>query len=137
MENKTMVETKFFKNSIEIRCKPIVSYEFKDKLIKNLSIEYLLKSNDKLIHKIDKIAISDAEQEELLNFYKQNDFKYSFEEFIELYVFPIDVLDIFTTDDKKIATIDFMPDGDDDSIWIDIYTQEHKQKLISLIQELI
>lgn len=132
-----MVEIKSFSNSIKILCKPIVPYELKVKLIKNLSIDYLLKSNDKMILKIDKSAIKDDEKTELLNFYKQNDFKYSFEEFIELYVFPIDVLDIFSTSNKKIATIDFMPDGDVDSIWIDIYTQEHKQKLISLIQKLI
>lgn len=132
-----MVKVRVFNKSIEIKCKPIVPCSFKYKMLNKLASEYILKLEDKIILKIDKSEIDDEMKVGLQNCYQQNDFEYPLEEFIELAMFPISTLDVYTINNDKIAFIDFMPDGDVDSIWIDIYTQEHKQKLISLIQKLI
>ena len=132
-----MVKVKAIKNSIEIKCKPIVPSDFKYKLFINLSFNFILKSNGKRILKIDKNEITEEEKNQFLNFYNQNNFDYSFEEFIELHMFPIDALEIYTEDNEKIAFIDFIPDGDVYLIWIDVYEKEYQAKLIDLIQQII
>ena len=137
MEVKIMVKLKAIKDSIEIKCRPIVPYDFKYKLLNNLSLNYILKSGGKRLLKIDKNKITEKEKNEFLIFYNQNNYDYSFEEFIELNMFPIDVIDIYTKDNEKIAFIDFIPDGDVCLIWIDVYEKEHQSKLIDLIQQII
>ena len=132
-----MVKVKAIKNSIEIKCKPIVPSDFKYKLFINLSFNFILKSNGKRLLKIDKNEITEEEKNKFLIFYNQNNFDYSFEEFIELHMFPIDALEIYTKDNEKIAFIDFIPDGDAYLIWIDVYEKEYQAKLIDLIQQII
>lgn len=132
-----MVKVKAIKNSIEIKCKPIVPSDFKYKLFINLSFNFILKSNGKRLLKIDKNEITEEEKNKFLIFYNQNNFDYSFEEFIELHMFPIDALEIYTKDNEKIAFIDFIPDGDVYLIWIDVYEKEYQAKLIDLIQQII
>ena len=132
-----MVKVKAIKNSIEIKCKPIVPSDFKYKLFINLSFNFILKSNGKRILKIDKNEITEEEKNKFLIFYNQNNFDYSFGEFIELHMFPIDALEIYTKDNEKIAFIDFIPDGDVYLIWIDVYEKEYQAKLIDLIQQII
>ena len=131
-----MVKVKAIKNSIEIKCKPIVPSDFKYKLFINLSFNFILKSNGKRILKIDKNEITEEEKNKFLIFYNQNNFDYSFGEFIELHMFPIDALEIYTKDNEKIAFIDFIPDGDVYLIWIDVYEKEYQAKLIDLIQQI-
>ena len=137
MEVKIMVKVKAIKNSIEIKCKPLVPSDFKYKLLTKLSFNYILKSDGKRLLKIDKNEITEEEKNKFLNFYNQNSFDYSFEEFIELHMFPIDALEIYTEDNEKIAFIDFIPDGDVYLIWIDVYEKEYQEKLIDLIQQII
>lgn len=132
-----MVKVKAIKDSIEIKCRPIVPSDFKYKLFINLSFNYILKSGGKRLLKIDKNEITEEEKNEFLIFYNQNNFDYSFEELIELHMFPIDVLEIYTKDNEKIAFIDFIPDGDVYLIWIDVYEKEYQSKLIDLIQQII
>lgn len=132
-----MVKVKAIKNSIEIKCKPLVPSDFKYKLLTKLSFNYILKSDGKRLLKIDKNEITEEEKNKFLNFYNQNYFDYSFEEFIELHMFPIDALEIYTEDNEKIAFIDFIPDGDVYLIWIDVYEKEYQEKLIDLIQQII
>lgn len=132
-----MVKVKAIKNSIEIKCKPLVPSDFKYKLLTKLSFNYILKSDGKRLLKIDKNEITEEEKNKFLNFYNQNNFDYSFEEFIELHMFPIDALEIYTEDNEKIAFIDFIPDGDVYLIWIDVYEKEYQEKLIDLIQQII
>lgn len=132
-----MVKVKAIKNSIEIKCKPLIPSDFKYKLLTKLSFNYILKSDGKRLLKIDKNEITEEEKNKFLNFYSQNNFDYSFEEFIELHMFPIDALEIYTEDNEKIAFIDFIPDGDVYLIWIDVYEKEYQEKLIDLIQQII
>lgn len=132
-----MVKIKAIKNSIEIKFKPIVPSDFKYKLLTKLSFNYILKSDGKRLLKIDKNEITEEEKNKFLNFYNQNNFNYSFEEFIELHMFPIDAVEIYTKDNNKIAFIDFVPDGDVYLIWIDVYEKEYQSKLIDLIQQII
>lgn len=132
-----MVKVKAIKNSIEIKCKPLIPTDFKYKLLTKLSFNYILKSDGKRLLKIDKNEITEEEKNKFLNFYSQNNFDYSFEEFIELHMFPIDALEIYTEDNEKIAFIDFIPDGDVYLIWIDVYEKEYQEKLIDLIQQII
>ena len=132
-----MIQVKAIKDSIEIKCKPIVPADFKYKLLTKLSFNYILKSNGKRLLKIDKNEITEEEKNKFLNFYNQNSFDYSFEEFTELHMFPIDALEIYTKDNEKIAFIDFIPDGDVYLIWIDVYEKEYQEKLIDLIQQII
>ncbi|MBO5439416.1 MAG: hypothetical protein J6A53_02015 [Clostridia bacterium] len=131
-----MVKVKAIKDSIEIKSKPIVPTDFKYKLLIKLSLNYILKSDGKTLLKIDKNEITEEEKKEFLNFYNQSNFDYTFEEFIELHMFPIDTLEIYTKDNNKIAFIDFMPDGDVYLIWIDVYEKEYRTKLIELIQQI-
>ena len=132
-----MVKIKAIKNSIEIKCKPIVPSDFKYKLLTKLSFNYILKFDGKRLLKIDKNEITEEEKNKFLIFYNQNNLDYSFEEFIELHMFPIDVLEIYTKDNQKIAFIDFIPDGDVYLIWIDVYKKEYQSKLIDLIKQII
>lgn len=132
-----MVKVKAIKNSIEIKCKPLVPSDFKYNLLTKLSFNYILKSDGKRLLKIDKNEITEEEKNKFLNFYNQNNFDYSFEEFIELHMFPIDALEIYTEVNEKIAFIDFIPDGDVYLIWIDVYEKEYQEKLIDLIQQII
>lgn len=132
-----MVKVKAIKNSIEIKCKPLVPSDFKYKLLTKLSFNYILKSDGKRLLKIDKNEITEEEKNKFLNFYNQNNFDYSFEEFIELHMFPIDALEIYTEVNEKFAFIDFIPDGDVYLIWIDVYEKEYQEKLIDLIQQII
>ena len=132
-----MVKVKAIKNSIEIKCKPLIPSDFKYKLLTKLSFNYILKSDGKRLLKIEKNEITEEEKNKFLNFYSQNNFDYSFEEFIELHMFPIDALEIYTEDNEKIAFIDFIPDGDVYLIWIDVYEKEYQEKLIDLIQQII
>ena len=132
-----MVKVKAIKESIEIKCKPIVPFDFKYKLLNKLSFNYILKSKGKRFNKFDKNKMTEEEKNKFLRFYNQNNFNYSFEEFIELNMFPTDVLEIYTKDNEKIAFIDFMPDGDVYLIWIDVYEKEYQSKLIDLIQQII
>lgn len=132
-----MVKVKAIKNSIEIKCKPLIPSDFKYKLLTKLSFNYILKSDGKRVLKIDKNEITEEEKNKFLNFYNQNNFDYSFEEFIELHMFPIDALEIYTEDNERIAFIDFIPDGDVYLIWIDVYEKEYQEKLIDLIQQII
>ena len=132
-----MVKVKAIKNSIEIKCKPLVPSDFKYKLLTKLSFNYILKSDGKRLLKIDKNEITEEEKNKFLNFYNQNNFDYSFEEFIELHMFPIDALEIYTEVNEKIAFIDFIPDGEIYLIWIDVYEKEYQEKLIDLIQQII
>ena len=137
MEVKIMVKVKAIKESIEIKCKPIVPFDFKYKLLNKLSFNYILKSKGKRFNIFDKNKMTEEEKNEFLRFYNQNNFNYSFEEFIELNMFPTDVLEIYTKDNEKIAFIDFIPDGDVYLIWIDVYEKEYQSKLIDLIQQII
>lgn len=132
-----MVKVKAIKESIEIKCKPIVPFDFKYKLLNKLSFNYILKSKGKRFNIFDKNKMTEEEKNEFLRFYNQNNFNYSFEEFIELNMFPTDVLEIYTKNNEKIAFIDFIPDGNVYLIWIDVYEKEYQSKLIDLIQQII
>ena len=132
-----MVTVKAIKDSIAIKSKPIVPSDFKYKLLNKLLFNYILKSDGKRLLKFDKNEITEEEKNEFLRFYNQNNFDYSFEEFIELNMFPIDSLEIYTKDNEKIAFIDFIPDGDVDLLWIDVCKKEYQAKLIDLIQQIL
>ena len=132
-----MVKIKVFRDSIEIKCKSIVPYHFKYKFLSKLAFYYILKSEGETIFKINKNKITEDEKKEFLKFYEQNNFVYTFEEFIELTMFPIGALEIYTKDNDKIAFIDFMPDGDVCSIWMDIYNMNYKQRLLDLIKDVV
>ena len=67
-----MVKVKAIKNSIEIKCKPLVPSDFKYKLLTKLSFNYILKSDGKRLLKIDKNEITEEEKNKFLNFYNQN-----------------------------------------------------------------
>ena len=59
-----MVKVKAIKESIEIKCKPIVPFDFKYKLLNKLSFNYILKSKGKRFNIFDKIhtlCYTDAE----------------------------------------------------------------------------
>lgn len=57
-----MVKVKAIKDSIAIKCKPIVPFDFKYKLLNNLSFNYILKSEGKRLHKFDKNEITEEEK---------------------------------------------------------------------------
>ncbi|MBQ2710940.1 MAG: hypothetical protein IJF66_03240 [Clostridia bacterium] len=132
-----MVKIKAINTSIEISCKPIIPCDFKYRMLNKIAVEYILKSDDKIILKFDKSEINNETRVALQTFYQQNDFEYSFEEFIELEMFPISTLEVYDINNDKIAFIDFMPDGDVDSVWIDVYSKEHQLKLVGLIKGVI
>ena len=63
---------------------------------------------------------------------------YTFEEFLELAMFPVGIVELLSkNNEEKIAFIDFVPDGDVDLFWIDVYDKEHQQKLLNTIREIL
>lgn len=140
MEVENMViDVKVINNSIEIKCNPIVPSKFKYQLLEKLGELYTLKKNDKEVYeKVEKFKITDEEKKEYLKFYKQNDFHYSFEEFLALTIFPVGTLELLSKENnEKIAFIDFVPDGDVNMIWINVYDKKSRNSLFDLINNLI
>lgn len=134
-----VIGVKAINNSIEIKCKPIVPAEFKYKLLEKLKSLYTLKVEDNIDFQFDKNPkIEEKEKKEFLDFYEHSEFDYSFEEFLELTMFPTGVVELLSKkNEERIAFIDFVPDGDVDLIWIDVYDKEHQQKLVSLINQIV
>lgn len=134
-----VIDVKAINNSIEIKCKPIVPANFKYKLLEELKSLYILKVEGNIDFQFDKNPkIEEKEKKDFLDFYEHNEFNYSFEEFLELTMFPAGTVELLSkNNEEKIAFIDFVPDGDVDLIWIDVYDKEHQQKLINLIEKII
>ncbi|MBE5731015.1 MAG: hypothetical protein E7350_03610 [Clostridiales bacterium] len=132
------IDVKVKKNYIQLNCKPIIPIEFKYNLLQQLANFYILKSDEEPVFTINRTTITEEERKELLKFYEQYDVDYSFEEFIELHMFPVGELDLYSKDrTKKIAFIDFVPDGDVYSIWIDVFDQNSKENLVQIIRNII
>ena len=131
-----MVAVKDYRSSIEIKSKTIIDLQIKMNLLNRLRSDYILKSDEKIVNEIVLDKISEKEKRDLRCFYEQNFYRYSFDEFIELIAFPITTIDLFSKDGTKIAFVDFMPDGDICSIWIDIYCPNYKQILLDLVKEI-
>lgn len=132
------INVKAIKNSIKIECKPIVPAQFKYKLLEKLRSLYTLKADDIDFNLFEDQKIEEEDKKEILEFYEHNEFNYSFEEFLELTMFPIGTAELLSKkNDEKIAVIDFVPDGDVDMVWIDVYNKEHQQELIDLIKKII
>lgn len=134
-----VIKFRVIKKSIEIKCNPIVPAEFKYKFIEKLDQFYTIKlDNESDFKTMRNLKITDEEKNEYLKFYKQNNFKYSFDEFLQLAIFPIGSLEVFSKENnEKIAFIDFVPDGDVNMIWIDVFEDKFQNDLIKLINDLI
>lgn len=134
-----VIDVKAINNSIEIKCKPIVPAKLKYKLLEELISLYILKVEGNIDFQFDKNPkIEEKEKKDFLDFYEHNEFNYSFEEFLELTMFPAGTVELLSkNNEEKIAFIDFVPDGDVDLIWMDVYDKEHQQKLINLIEKII
>lgn len=133
-----VINIKVIKNSIEIKSDPIISSKIKYQLLQKLGEMYSLKTDGKEFSELDgNFNITKKEKKEYLKFYKQNNFNYSFEEFLELTMFPVGEIDLYSKErNERIAYIDFEPDGDDNVIWIDIFDKKSKKKLLDLINSL-
>ena len=131
-----MIKIKSFKNAIRIKCSPIIPGDFKYKMINRLTAVYLLKSDDRVIDFIKKPEISEEDTKDLMQFYEQNDFEYSFDELVELSLFPIGSFELFSKEGEKIAFFDLMPDGDVDSIWIDVFIKKYHQELLDFVNDI-
>lgn len=138
---ENFIEVKVINSAIAIRRNPIIPTEFKYKLLEKLGERYTVKDKEKdqeISGKVEKIKLTDSEMEKCLDFYRQNNFKYSFEEYLECKSFPIDTLELFSMEDNtKIALVDFVPDGDVNLVWIDVYNANYKNSLVGLINSLI
>ena len=134
-----VIGVKAINNSIVIKCKPIVPAKFKYTLLEKLKSLYILKVEGNIDFQFDKNPkIEEKEKKDFLDFYEHNEFNYSFEEFLELTMFPAGTVELLSkNNEEKIAFINFVPDGDVDLIWMDVYDKEHKQKLINLIEKII
>lgn len=70
--------------------------------------------------------------------YNEADLGCTFEEFLELVCFPIGSVTLLSKENKeKIAYVDFEPDGDVNTIWIELFSSEIKNNLLLLIGSLI
>ena len=133
-----VIDVKAINNSIRIKCKPIIPAEFKYKLLEKVGNLYTLKVGDSVDFQFDKELGIKKKKKEFLNFYLQNEFDYTFEEFLELAMFPVGIVELLSkNNEEKIAFIDFVPDGDVDLVWIDVYDKEHQQKLLNTIREIL
>ena len=140
MEVKIVVmNIKNIKNSIEIKCEPIIPSEFKYSLLDLLNEHYILttESGDLLENVKPDRSIFDNKIE-YTSAYVEADLDCTFEEFLELVCFPVGSVILLSKEDKeKIAYVDFEPDGDINTIWVEVAHSAIKNKLLLLINSLI
>ena len=140
METKIMViNVKNIRNSIEIKCKPLIPSKFKYSLLELLREHYILTTESgEIIDDIkpDRLTLSD--KMEYTSAYNEAGFGCTFEEFLELVCFPIGSVILLSKENKeKLAYVDFEPDGDVNMIWIELFSSEIKNDLLLLIDLLI
>ena len=133
-----VIQLKHTKNYIKIIGSSIISAKYKCDLIKNLNLKFELKTSENVAIRDDLFVneITKQDEDNYLDCYKEGDFNCSFEDFLELVAFPFSKLKIYLYgSNANIATIDFEPDGDIDTIWIDILNSEYLQDLLEVIRK--
>ena len=132
------IKIKKYKDSIAIKCTPLIPSEFKYSLLDALSKHYILTAeNGEVIEDIkpDKPEFDEAEFKPA---YLEADLGCTFEEFLELVQFPVGSVTLMSKEGKgKIAHLDFEPDGDVNMVWIDVFCSEIKNDLVLLIESVL
>lgn len=132
------LKIKQYKNSIAVKCTPLIPSEFKYSLLDSLSKHYILTAeNGEVIEDIkpDKPEFDEAEFKPA---FLEADLGCTFEEFLELVRFPVGSVTLMSKEGKgKIAHLDFEPDGDVNMVWIDVFCSEIKNDLLCLIESVI
>ena len=140
METTIMViNVKNIRNSIEIKCKPLIPSKFKYSLLELLCEHYILATESgEFLEDINPNVLVFDDKSEYTSAYIEADLGCTFEEFLALVCFPIGSVTLLSKENKeKIAHVDFEPDGDVNTIWIELFRSEIKKQLLFLIDSLI
>ena len=130
---------KNIKNAIEIKCNPLIPAKFKYSLLELLREHYILATESgEILDDIKPDTLKLDDKIEYTSAYNEADLGCTFEEFLELVCFPIGSVTLLSKENKeKIAYVDFEPDGDVNTIWIELFSSEIKNNLLLLIGSLI
>ena len=134
-----VINIKNIKNSIEIKCKPLIPSKFKYSLLELLREHYILATESgEFLEDIKPDRLIFDNKIEYTSAYIEAGFGCTFKEFLELVCFPIGSVTLLSKENKeKIAHVDFEPDGDVNTIWIELFCSEIKSNLLFLIGSLI
>lgn len=134
-----VINVKNIRNSIEIKCKPLIPSKFKYSLLELLCEHYILATESgEFLEDINPNILVFDDKREYTSAYIEAGLGCTFEEFVALVCFPIGSVTLLSKENKeKIAHVDFEPDGDVNTIWIELFRSEIKKQLLFLIDSLI
>lgn len=133
-----VINVNTIKNFIEIKCKPIIPSKFKYSFLESLKKDYFLATETgEIIGDIKPDELTFDDKTKYMSAYTEVSLGCTFEEFLELVCFPIGSVTLLSKEDqKKIAYLDFEPDGDTNTIWIELFSPQSKKKILLLIDSL-
>ena len=134
---KTVSRIKFSKNHIQIRTLYMVSAQYKRALLFELSRFFDLKNSDDIPIK-DEMLVNQINEQDVgayREYYEEGNFKCSFDVFLEWCSFTLSEVRIYIKDSTVcVASINFEPDGDIHTVWIDVFDAKYLSKLRNVIR---
>ncbi len=133
---KNVIRIRYTKKRIQINASYMVTAQHKRALIHELSRCFDLKNSDDCPIKDDMLVnhIDEQDVDKYRTCFEEGRFKCSFDTFIEWSSFTLSGVKIYLKGSTIcVATIDFEPNGDIHTVWIDVLDPKYMNKLRSAI----
>ena len=134
---KTVARIKYSKKHIQIRASYMVPAQYKRALILELRRSFELKNSDDAPIKDDMLVnqMNEQDVDAYRECYEEGRFKCSFDTFLEWCSFTLSEVKVYLKGSTIcVATIDFEPDGDIHTVWIDVLDSKYLSKLRDAIR---